>query len=128
MILDASAILAMILREEEADDLLRKVRSADKVRVGAPTLVETTVVLVGRYGIPGHTALTTFLQEGGVLTVPFEERHWWAAEEAFIRFGKGRHPAGLNLGDCMSYAAARIAREPLLFVGDDFAKTDIPPA
>lgn len=103
-------------------------KRADEVAIGAPTLVEATVVLVGRFDVPGHTALSSFLQERDVVTIPFDNRHWYAAEEAFIRFGKGRHAAGLNLGDCMSYATARITKEPLLFVGNDFAKTDIPPA
>lgn len=128
MILDTSAVVATVLREAGAARLLVKMSRADRVAIGAPTLVEATVVLVGRFGIPGHTAITSFLQEREVVTVPFGERHWHAAEEAFIRFGKGRHAAGLNLGDCMSYAAARIEGEPLLFVGDDFARTDIAPA
>jgi ribonuclease VapC len=128
MILDTSAIVAMVLREDEADDLFKKVSRAPHVAIGAPTLVEATVVLVGRFGMPGHTALTSFLQEREVTTVSFDNQHWYAAEEAFICFGKGRHPASLNLGDCMSYATARIAKEPLLFTGNDFARTDIAPA
>jgi ribonuclease VapC len=128
VILDTSALMAMVLREEEAEDLLDRVKRADQVCIGAPTLVEATVVLVGRFGIPGHTALSSFLQERDVSTIPFDRVHWYAAEEAFIRYGKGRHPAGLNLGDCMSYATARIAKQPLLFTGNDFAQTDIPPA
>jgi len=128
MILDTSAIVAMVLHEEEAESLFRKMGRASAIWIGAPTLVETTVVLTGRFGIPGHTALSTFIQEYGVSTIPFDELHWYAAEEAFIRFGKGRHPASLNLGDCMSYATARIAKEPLLFTGNDFARTDIAPA
>ncbi|HKO38449.1 MAG TPA: type II toxin-antitoxin system VapC family toxin [Solirubrobacterales bacterium] len=120
--------MAIVLREEGAEALLDRVRQADQVCIGAPTLVEATVVLVGRFGLPGHTALASFLQVREVLTIPFESIHWYAAEEAFIRYGKGRHPAGLNLGDCMSYATARIAKQPLLFTGNDFAQTDIPPA
>jgi ribonuclease VapC len=128
MILDTSSIVAMVLREREAEGLARRLDSAARVAIGAPTLVEATVVLVGRFGIPGHTALTTFLRERKVITIPFDDRHWYATEEAFICFGKGRHPAGLNLGDCMSYATARIAKEPLLFTGNDFVRTDIAPA
>jgi ribonuclease VapC len=128
MILDTSAIVAMVLRENEAQSLALKLDRAASISIGAPTLVEATVVLVGRFGIPGHTALSTFLQEHQVTTIAFDDRHWYAAEEAFICFGKGHHPAGLNLGDCMSYATARIARQPLLFTGNDFARTDIAPA
>ncbi len=128
MILDTSAVVAVVLREEEVESLARRLDRAKHISIGAPTLVEATVVLVGRFGIPGHTALSTFLCEREVVTVSFDERHWYAAEEAFICFGKGRHPASLNLGDCMSYATARIAKEPLLFTGNDFARTDIAPA
>jgi ribonuclease VapC len=128
MILDTSAVVAMIREEQSAEVLLEKVREAGFIGIGTPTLFETTVVLIRRHGLPGHTALSGFLEERGVATIPFDRWHWYAAEEAFICFGKGRHPACLNLGDCMSYATARIAEEPLLFVGDDFARTDIAPA
>jgi ribonuclease VapC len=128
VILDTSAVVAMIREEQGADALVEKVREAPRVAIGTPTLVEATAVLIGRHDLPGHTALTTFLQEREVVLVAFDERHWYAAEEAFVRFGKGRDAAGLNFGDCMSYAVARIEREPLLFTGNDFAKTDIPPA
>ena len=128
MILDTSAVVAMIRHEPEAESLAKKMDLAATVQIGAPTLVEATLVFIGHHDLPGHTALSSFLEERSVVTIPFDNRHWYAAEEAFIRFGKGRHAAGLNLGDCMSYATARIAKEPLLFVGNDFAKTDIPPA
>ncbi|HEX6455773.1 MAG TPA: type II toxin-antitoxin system VapC family toxin [Solirubrobacterales bacterium] len=128
MILDTSAIVAMVLREKGAQGLALKLDRAPSISIGAPTLVEATVVLVGRFGVPGHTALGVFLHEHRVVTIPFDAQHWYAAEEAFICFGKGRHPAGLNFGDCMSYATALIAKEPLLFVGNDFAQTGIAPA
>jgi ribonuclease VapC len=128
MILDTSAVVALIREEHGASVLLEKVRDADHVAIGAPTLVEATIVLIRRHGLSGHAALSSFLREREVVTIPFDKRHWYAAEEAFIRFGKSRHAAALNLGDCMSYATARIAKEPLLYIGNDFAKTDIPPA
>jgi ribonuclease VapC len=128
MILDTSAVVAMISEEEEAGFLSQKMDDASLVRIGAPTLVEAMIVLIRRHWPPGRTALTNFVQERGVITVAFDHRHWDAAEEAFIRFGKGRHVASLNLGDCMSYATARIAGEPLLFIGNDFARTDVVPA
>lgn len=128
MILDTSAVVALVREEHDADALLEKVKSAHGIGIGAPTLVEATIVLTRRHGLPGRDALASFLREREVATIPFDNRHWHAAEEAFIRFGKSRHAAALNLGDCMSYATARIAKEPLLFIGNDFAKTDIPPA
>jgi ribonuclease VapC len=128
MILDTSAVIAAIGEEEEARGLLKKMEEADRVGIGTPTLVEATVVLVRRYGHGGLEGLLRFLNEREVVSVPFEDQHRAVAGEAFIRFGKGRHPAGLNYGDCMTYATARVAEMPLLFIGNDFAKTDIPPA
>jgi ribonuclease VapC len=69
--------------------------------------------------------LSRFLEEEDIVTIPFGENHWKVAADAFIRYGKGRHPAKLNYGDCMTYSIAKVADEPLLFVGDDFAKTDV---
>jgi ribonuclease VapC len=128
MILDTSAVVALIREELEADVLLEKVKCADWIGIGAPTLVEATVVLGRRFGSSGLLTLERFLKERDVSAIPFEGRHWRAAQGAFIRFGKGRHNAGLNLGDCMSYATAKVAGEPLLFIGNDFARTDIAPA
>ncbi|MDX6651543.1 MAG: ribonuclease VapC [Solirubrobacterales bacterium] len=71
------------------------------------------------------TILARFLQERELIVIPFDQLHWEEAVTAFIRFGKGRHPAGLNFGDCMTYATAQLAAEPLLCVGEDFAKTDL---
>lgn len=128
MILDTSAVVALIREELGADVLLEKVECADYVGIGAPTLVEATVVLGRRFGSSGLLTLERFLDEREVSVIPFEDRHWRAAQGAFICFGKGRHRASLNLGDCMSYATARVAEEPLLFIGNDFARTDIAPA
>jgi ribonuclease VapC len=64
----------------------------------------------------------------GVIVIPFDDRHWSIAIQAFIRYGRGRHPAALNFGDCMTFATAHLAARPLLFTGDDFAKTDLAPA
>jgi ribonuclease VapC len=128
VILDTSAVVAVVRREQGAAHLFDKMNAADRLAIGTPSLVEATVVLVRRFGPSGRKGLHRFLEEREVLAVPFERRHWRAAQDAFIRFGKGRHPAALNLGDCMSYATASVADEPLLFVGNDFARTDIAPA
>lgn len=69
--------------------------------------------------------LSRFLEENEVVVTPFDDRHWGVAAEAFIRYGEGRHSAALNFGDCMTYATARLAEEPLLYVGEDFAQTDL---
>jgi ribonuclease VapC len=128
LILDTSVIVAISLREPGYEQLVDRLRSADTIGIGAPTLVEAGMVLSARLGVEPQALLDRFLRDFGVVPVVFAEQHWREALEAFRRFGKGRHPAALNFGDCMSYAAARIADRPLLFVGDDFPRTDIPAA
>ena len=128
MILDTSVVVAVVRREPIARRLLEKMDAAEQVGIGTPTLVEASIVLTRRMGAAGPSGLLKLLEEQGALYMPFEYRHWRAAEDAFIRFGKGRHAAALNLGDCMTYATASVAGQPLLFIGDDFARTDIAPA
>lgn len=125
MILDSSALIAVINKEPEKVAVERALASTDDLKIGAPTLVETTMVLMSRFGIRGRTVTARFTQEWKVGTIPFDDRHTEVAIEAFHRFGRGRHPAKLNMGDCFSYATARLAREPLLCIGDDFAQTDL---
>ena len=125
MILDSSVIVAIALREPGYEELVGKLRSADPLGIGAPTLTEAGMVLSTRLGVEPQALLDRFLRDFGVVPVAFGELHWREALEAFRRFGKGRHPAALNFGDCLSYAAARLAGRPLLFVGADFSGTDI---
>ena len=93
--------------------------------IGTPTLAETGIVLAARLGSAGRTLLGRFLEEAQLVPVPFSERHWGVAVDAFLRFGKSRHPAALNFGGCMTYATADLAGEPLLCLGEDFARTDL---
>jgi ribonuclease VapC len=125
VILASSAVVAVVQEELGHEVLEQKMREADSLAIGAPTLVETGIVLVHQSGDSGHTAVTRFRAGLDVVVIPFGQPHWEAAADAFMRFGKGRHPAALNYGDCMTYATARIARRPLLFIGDDFARTDV---
>jgi ribonuclease VapC len=104
---------------------LEKIRDAPAVAVGAPTLVEAAVVLAGRRGGSRVAQLAGFLERATVVVIPFGVDHWRVAGEAWLRFGKGRHPAALNLGDCFAYATARVAGRPLLCKGEDFSKTDL---
>ena len=101
---------------------------ADHVRVGAPTLAETSLVFIGRRGKPGASEVNELVKELGITVVAFGEPEWRAAVEAFTRFGRGRHKAALNFGDCLAYASAAAAGDSLLFVGDDFRHTDALPA
>ena len=125
MILDSSAIVGVVLREPGFEDLVRKAARAEALGVGAPTLVEAGLVLTSRLGRDARGLLRGLLHEWGAVTIPFGEDHWQAAVAAYVRYGRGRHEARLNFGDCMAYAVARLAGEPLLCTGDDFPRTDI---
>jgi ribonuclease VapC len=128
MTLDSSALIAILFAEAGHLDLIDRMLSANSLRVAAPTLVETSMVLAGRRRKPVVGEVDALVQELGVTVVPFGEREWHAAVEAFLRFGRGRHAAALNFGDCLAYAAAVVATDSLLFVGDNFASTDVTPA
>jgi ribonuclease VapC len=125
VILDSSALLAVLLAEPERDEFMRKIAAAPVVGVGAPTLTETAIVLAARLGEAGPRQLSGVVESAGLVVVSFEAPHWRAAAQAWLSFGRGRHPARLNLGDCLAYATARVAGRPLLCKGDDFAKTDL---
>jgi ribonuclease VapC len=126
--LDSSALIAILFAEPGYLDLVDAILSADVVRVGAPTLVETTMVLAGRRGSASGGELDALIRELGVTIVPFGEAEWHRAVDASNRFGRGRHAAGLNFGDCLAYATAAVAGDTLLFVGREFLKTDIKPS
>lgn len=125
MIVDSSAFVAVVFREPGHEELEQKMEAMDWVAIGAPTLVETGMVLIATLGEHARPSIARLRERLDVAVVPFSERHWEAAADAFDRYGKGRHPAGLNFGDCMTYATARVAERPLLYVGGDFAQTDI---
>ena len=125
MTLDSSALVAILFEEPAYLDLVDRILAADQARVAAPTVVETTLVVAGRRRSPAPDHVLGLLKELGIHVVPFGDAEWPVAVEAFLRYGRGRHPASLNFGDCLAYASAAAARDALLFVGDDFAKTDI---
>lgn len=125
MILDSSAIVAVVLKQPGYEPLLERLAEEPHVAIGAPTLAETGIVLAARLGASGRTLLARLLQEAEVTVLPFADDHGDVAVEAFMRFGKGRHPAALNFGDCLTYATAKLADEPLLCLGNDFAQTDL---
>lgn len=125
MIVDSSALVSVLLRETGHEVVEAALVGATQLGVGGPTLVETGMVMTGREGETGRVALERLLAGHRITVVPFGDAHWRGALSAFTRFGKGRHPAGLNFGDCLTYATARIAGRPLLCIGDDFAQTDL---
>ena len=129
MTLDSSALIAVLFAEPGYLDVVDRILEADHVRVGAPTLVETSLILAGRRRARTiGDELDALIKELGITVVLFGEAEWRVAVEAFRRFGRGRHEAALNFGDCLAYAAAMTAGDTLLFVGGDFSRTDVRPA
>ena len=125
MIVDTSAVLAILFHESDAECLARAIVTASSRRMSVATLVETTIVLESRSGAAAGYELDAFLQEAGIELEPVTVSHAQAARRAWRRFGKGNHPAALNFGDCFAYALAEATREPLLFKGRDFVRTGI---
>ncbi|MBA2670616.1 MAG: type II toxin-antitoxin system VapC family toxin [Gemmatimonadetes bacterium] len=129
MVIDSSALLAILLGEPEAQRLSSAI-AADAARlVGAPTLVEAAAVMLGRKGPPGEIALDALLQRLNITVVPMSPDAAVSARSAYSRYGKGvGSPGVLNFGDCLAYGVAMALGEPLLFKGNDFDKTDVPAA
>jgi ribonuclease VapC len=125
VILDSSALVAIVRREPGFERLVEKLDGAAGAGIGTPTLVEAGLVIEVRLNVDSRGVIERFMGDFDVARIPFGEEHWREAVSAFRRFGKGRHAAGLNFGDCMTYAVARLAGQPLLYVGDDFARTDL---
>lgn len=125
MILDTSALVAVLFEDSGYQELERKMLGTSVIAIGAPTLVETEMVVVGKYGEAAHLTIARLREHLDIAVISFGQSHWETAADAFARFGKGRHPAALNYGDCMTYATARIAGRPLLYTGNDFARTDV---
>ena len=125
MILDTSAVLAILQDEPERRRFNEAIEAAAVVRISAATLVEASMVVEARFGAEGLRAFDRLLELASVETEAFDLVQARAARDAFSRYGKGRHPAGLNLGDCFSYALARVLGEPLLYKGEDFVLTDV---
>ena len=128
MTLDSSALVAVLFAETGYLELVDRILSAGEVRVGAPTLVEASLVLTGRRGARARGEVERLIAELGVTVVPFGDAEWRLAVAAFTKFGRGRHPAALNFGDCLAYATAMSLGDSLLFVGGEFARTDVPAA
>lgn len=125
MIIDSSAIIAILMEEPGYEKLVIKIGDAREVGIGAPTLVECGIVLTDRLGREARGILARFLEEANITVIPFTEAHYGISIGAWLKYGKGRHTAGLNFVDCLCYAVARLADMPLLCVGSDFPRTDI---
>lgn len=128
MVIDTSALLAILWDEPERRSFIEKIEAADARLLSAASLVETSIVIEARHGAEGVKLLDLFLDRAGIEIAPVDDEQAREARLAFSRYGKGRHAAGLNFGDCFAYALAITSGEPLLFKGRDFAGTDIAPA
>lgn len=128
MVVDSSALVAMLLGEPESDAMVRAI-SQDSIRlVGAPTLVEASAVMVAKKGPGGDVALDALIERLGIETVEMSPTAAKIARLAYARYGRGvGDPGVLNFGDCLAYGVATAEREPLLFKGDDFSRTDVVP-
>jgi ribonuclease VapC len=125
MVIDTSAVVAILADEPERARFVQMI-AADEVRLlSAVSRVECTCVIEGRKRAAGRAELDLFLREAAIEIAPVTADQAEIACDAFRRFGRGRHPAGLNIGDTFAYALARATGEPLLFKGDDFSRTDI---
>lgn len=125
MIIDTSAVVAIALNEPEAESYEQKVVDAPRRFMSAATVLEIAIVIEARLGEAGAAELDLWLHKAGVEIIAVDADQIAAARRAWRSYGKGRHPAGLNYGDCFSYALAKTRNEPLLFKGDDFSRTDI---
>lgn len=125
MVLDTSSIVAVVLKEPGYEHLTVRIDEAEEVLVAAPSVLEAGMVLSSRMGQDARPVIQALLNQVRASVVPFDRDHAWAATGAFLRFGRGRHAAGLNFGDCISYAVSSLTGQPLLYVGDDFTRTDI---
>jgi ribonuclease VapC len=125
MILDTSAMVAILYREPEAADFARLIHDAETCRISVANYVELSMVIESQLGSEGMRQAEAFFRRAGIVVEPVTIEQGELARQAFLDFGKGRHTAGLNFGDCFSYALARATGEPLLFKGADFGQTDI---
>ena len=125
MIVDTSAVLAVLYREPDAERYESAIVTTAGCRMSVASVLEASIVLEGRGGAAAGHELDAFLTAAAIELMPVTVEHLAAARQAWRRFGKGHHPAALNYGDCFAYALAKVTGEPLLFKGEDFARTDV---
>jgi len=128
MIVDTSALVAILFDESDAQAYARAIAGAETSRLSAASFVETAIVVEAQAKNGGRGQFDALIRRAGIIIEPVTEEQAHIARQAYTDFGKGRHPAGLNFGDCFAYALAKLTAEPLLFKGEDFSKTDITPA
>ena len=125
MIVDTSALAAIFFQEPESDRYLERIHGEERCHISAVSFVELSMVIEGQLGAEAGRQLDMFLRRAEIVIEPVTVEHAHLARQAFLDFGKGRHPAGLNFGDCFAYALAKSTGQPLLFKGSDLSKTDL---
>ncbi len=125
MIIDSSAVVAILNREPEAERYEEAIATATQPRVSVASLLEASIVVEGRGGAAAGDQLDLLVQRFGIALEPVTVEQMQAARRAWRRFGRGNHPAALNFGDCFAYALAETTGEKLLYKGEDFARTDV---
>ena len=125
MVIDASAVIAILLAEDDAERYTRAIEAAARPRISAASYLEAAVVIDNRGDVLAQREFDRFIRRAGIEVVAVNLEQAELARQAYRDFGKGRHPAGLNFGDCFSYALAKFTDEPLLFKGADFSRTDV---
>ena len=125
MVIDTSAVIAILFGEGDAERYSTAIDIDPTRLMSAASVLEACLVVERELGEEGNRELDILLLKIGIETIAFNEAQLQVARHAFREYGKGRHPAGLNFGDCFSYALSRTSGEPLLFKGDDFSKTDV---
>jgi len=125
MVVDTSAVLAILLAEPEAADYAQFIEDDPTPLISAASVFEAGIVLISRHGLEARVDLWDFIEQGGLQVEPVTAEQAELALDAYQRFGKGRHRAGLNFGDCFAYALCKVTGQPLLFKGKDFSQTDI---
>jgi len=125
MVIDTSALLAILQGEAETRAFIDAIRRADSPVISTASVLESSIVIESRFGPEGVRDLDLFLLKAGITQVAVDAEHAALGRQAYRKYGKGRHPAGLNFGDCFAYALARSRGEALLFKGEDFSKTDL---
>lgn len=125
IVVDTSVLMSILLAEPDADALIVALSAADERWIGTPTRLEAGIVTLRRHGPRGLAALARLCRALDIDVIPFGAPHASAAEQAYLRYGKGRHPAALNFGDCCAYAVSSVSGRPLLFKGADFDQTDV---
>jgi ribonuclease VapC len=125
MVIDTSALLAVLLQEAHAAEIAEAIETGSPRLLSAASLLEASIVIESRKGEPGGRELDLLIYRGGIEIVAVDQAQAETARTAWRRFGKGRHPAALNYGDCFAYALARTRQLPLLFCGNDFSQTDL---